>query len=397
MTAQQERRANSTECTERPTIWILILALSVGGAERTVIELVNGIDRERYDVVLWTVFNTNPLAEELTDDITLRTLGVTPTYGDSTYQITGAANPLMYLVAPLTFVFEVFRNRPDILHSFLFRDNILCRIAGLVSPQTGVISGERGDHNSMPRMYELLDRLTVRFTDRIISNSRAGAQYYADWGINREIIKTIPNGRDLEAYRADAGAGDYIRSELSIPSDAPVVGTVGRLVERKGHMDLLHAWSNVSHSHPEAQLVIVGYGPQRESLEARARELGVDQQVCFTGSRDDIPAVLEMIDVFVFPSHWEGLPGAVQEAMAAGLPIVATDVNGTNELISDGETGLLVSPKAPTALAAAIDQLLTDRQQATALGERAQAVAFDQYTREAMVDRFEAVYEELQN
>ncbi|WP_277552394.1 glycosyltransferase [Halobaculum limi] len=387
---------DSSESSERPTIWILILALSVGGAERTVIELVNGIDRDRYDVVLWTVFNTNPLAEELADDITHRTLGVTPTYGDSTYQITGAANPLMYFIAPLTFVFEVYRNRPDILHSFLFRDNILCRIAGLVSPPTAVISGERGDHNSMPRLYELLDRLTVKFTDRIISNSRAGAQYYADWGLNPEIIRRIPNGRDLEEYHTVDGVGDEIRDELSIPPDVPVVGTVGRLVERKGHSDLLHAWSNVSQSHPEAQLLIVGYGPQRESLEATARELGVDQQVCFTGSRDDIPAILDMLDIFVFPSHWEGLPGAVQEAMAAGLPIVATDVNGTNELISDGETGLLVSSKTPTALAGAIDQLLSDRQQAAALGEHAQAVAFDQYTREAMVDRFEAVYEELQ-
>ena len=378
---------------DRPTVWILVLALSVGGAERTIVDLVNGLDRDRYDVTIWSVFDTNPLAADLADDVPIETLGVTATHGDERYEITGAANPIQYALAPLAFLRAVRRHRPDVLHSFLVYDNFTARIAGLVSSETTVITGERGFHNSSRRLVKAADRATIGLSDVVVSNSRSGAHYYADRGVDRESLRVVPNGRDLSTYRDASGEG--LRDELDVPPDAPLVGTVGRLVERKGHYDLLRAWTTVVERVPDAHLVVVGHGPECDGLDTAARTLGVDERVRLTGAREDVPALLDVFDVFAFPSHWEGLPGALQEAMAAGLPIVATEIDGTDELVTHGETALLVPPHDPTALAVAIQQVLADRGVATALGERARSVAFERYTREAMVERFQRLYAEV--
>lgn len=376
-----------------PRIWILVLALSIGGAEQTIVELVNGMDREKFDVTIWTVFGTNPLAGDLEDDVQVKTLGVAPTRGEEAHEITGVANPAMYLLAPLSFLRTVRRENPDVLHSFLFYDNITSRIAGLVSPSTTVITGERGFHNSLGVFSRILDRITLPLSDVIVSNSRAGADYYAERGVDRSNLRVIPNGRDLERYR-DA-TSDGVRNEFDVPPGVPLVGTVGRLVERKGHRDLLRAWAGVMEANPDAHLLIVGHGPKRDSFEAVANDLDIEATVHFTGSRSDVPELLDAMDLFVFPSHWEGLPGAILEAMAAGLPIVATRVTGNVELLSDGSTGILVPAHDPIALGTSIQRLLSDTQHAGTLGQRAQNVAFERYTRERMVQEFEGLYDDL--
>lgn len=375
------------------TIWILLLSLSFGGAERTAVDLVNGLSDERFEVVVWTVFDTNPLAARLDDDVTHRSLGVAAATGDDPYEIRGAAHPRMYLLAPLRFVRAVRRERPAVVHSFLFYENLICRFAGVVAPETAVVNGERGFHNSTRTLLHLLDRLTLAFADVIVSNSRAGAQHYLDRGVEWADLRVIPNGRRLREYRDASDPG--LRAELGIPRDALVVGTVGRLVERKGQFDLLRSWPRVRETVSDGHLVLVGYGPERDALETLAGELDIDSTVHFLGSRDDVPELLDAMDLFAFPSHWEGLPGALLEAMAAGLPIVATEAHGNVELVSDGDTCLMVRPRDPVSLGDAIAQLGTDRQLASELGDRAQAEAFERYTLDAMVERFESLYEEL--
>jgi glycosyltransferase involved in cell wall biosynthesis len=287
----------------------------------------------------------------------------------------------------------VRRERPAILHTFLFYDNLIARAAGLVAPGTAVLNGIRGYHNDSRPLAHGVDRLTLPLSDAVVSNSRAGAEYLRDQGLPENAVAVVPNGRDLDAYRD--GSADGLRDEFDVPEHAPVVGTVGRLVERKGQFDLLRAWALVRESHPDAHLVVVGYGPEREALEALASELGVTASVRFTGARDDIPAVLDLLDVFAFPSHWEGHPGALLEAMAAGLPIVASDISGNDELVVDHETGLLVPPRDPPALARGINTLLSDDERARTLGEAARTEAYDRFTLTAMVDRFERVYDSV--
>lgn len=378
---------------EAPKIWIFVLALSIGGAERTIVDLVNGLDRERFDVEVWTLFDTNPLAAELEDDIVHNSLGVEAEHGEDPYEITGATNPLMYLLAPLQFVSAVRRERPDIVHSFLFYGNQICRIVGLASPQTTVITGERGFHNASRPVMHALDRITLPLSDTIVSNSQSGADYYEKCGVAPDNLRVIPNGRNLHEYRN--ASSNFTREEFDIPPTSAVVGTVGRLVHRKGHADLLSAWSRVDESFPDAHLLIIGDGPDRNKLESMVADLDLDSRVHFTGMREDVPQLLDSFDVFVFPSHWEGLPGALLEAMAAGLPIVATRVTGNVELISHQESGLLVPPKEPDALAATIERVLSDPEFASWLGKQAQIQAFDNYTSRTMVEQFEEVYNDL--
>lgn len=373
----------------RPTVWILLTALSVGGAERTAVDLANRLDRDRYEVVVWTLFDANPLADRL--DATHRSLGIRPANPGAPHAVDGAADPLDYVHAPLRFFRRVRRERPAVLHSFLFYDNLLVRTASLVAPETAVVTGLRGYHNDSRPLAHAVDRLTLPLSDFVVSNSAAGAEYLRERGVSEDSLAVVPNGRDLDAYRN--GSADGLRAEFDLPEDAPVVGTVGRLVERKGQFDLLRAWPRVRESHPDAHLVVVGHGPEREALEALAADLGVAASVRFTGARDDVPAVLDLLDVFAFPSHWEGHPGALLEAMAAGLPVVATRASGNDELVTDGETGLLVPPRNPAALADGIDALLSDRGRAAALGEAAQTEACDRFTLDAMVEGFERVYD----
>jgi glycosyltransferase involved in cell wall biosynthesis len=170
--------------------------------------------------------------------------------------------------------------------------------------------------------------------------------------------------------------------------EGAVVGNVARLAEQKGQRTLVEAAPLVLARHPETRFVIVGEGELRGELEHLALGLPFE----FRGLRDDIPAQLAEMDLFAFPSLFEGLCLAVIEAQAAGVPVVATPVGGIPENVRDGETGLLVPPRDPVALARAINELLDDPARAAELAEHARPRVFGRYSRERMVERTLALY-----
>lgn len=395
MSSSGAESTGDADAEGRTTIWYFIPALGVGGAERTLVELANNVDRERFEVTIWTIFEQNALATEVADDVDVRTLGVEGvTDNERPDYIQGAKNPLDYLRIPGRFVRAVRRERPDIVQSFLIYDNSIARLAGLFAPETTVITGERKGGKRENRLFELLDRTTYRLSDYIVANSRAGAETYLRYGADPESVSVIHNGRDLDDYRD--GDAEGLREELGLPSDVPVVGNVARLEERKGHYDVLAAWPSVRADH-DAHCVVVGDGVEREALRTRARELGVADSVHFVGSRDDVPALLDLFDVFVFPSHYEGLPGALLEAMAAGCPIVASDIAGNRDLVTDGETGVLIPPRDPDAFADGLTEFLDDPERARAFGDAAQADAYERFTLGSMVSEFEQFYESVRS
>lgn len=360
--------------TGRIRIWYLIGELRVGGTERTLVDLISGLDRDEFAPTVWTIAEPGSLASEVPDDVPIQSLG--------------ASNKLD-VRAPLRFGRELRDSRPDVLQSFLYFDNVLARLTGVTSPETTVITGVREVPESMPRLRDIVDRLTLPLSDRIVSNSQAGAEWVIDRGAEPDMVDVIYNGRDVERY--DVPMSDGFRESLEIPP-GPIVGTVGRLVERKGHYDLLDAWPTVLEDYPNGQLVLIGDGPEREGLEDHAGRLGVDSSVHLVGRRDDIPELLALFDVFGFPSHYEGLPGALLEAMCAGLPIVTTPVDGNSELVTDGEHGLYVPVKKPKALADTLKQLLDDPELASRLGQAARAHAKSSFCLVTMVEQFENLY-----
>lgn len=369
------------------TLWYFIGALVIGGAERTLIDLVNDLDHDEYEVTIWTIFSTNPLESELDSAVTVRCLTDAGQFENGT--IAGVETPLAYIIAPLRFCIVAWREEPDIIQSFLFYGNVIVRIAGLFC-SARIITGIRSVPNSEPLVRRLVDRVTLPLSDVIVSNSTAGREFAVERGAERDDVAVVYNGRNVDTYRSAAPAS--LHEELDIPADATVVGTVGRLLERKGHFDLLEAWATVADELPEAHLVFVGDGPDRRELEQRIEDAGCTDSVHLLGTRDDVPALLNAMDIFAFPSHFEGLPGAVIEAMAAGLPIVATPVDGNSDLVENYRSGLFVDVQAPQQIAWATIRLANHPDFAADLGATATAQAAERFTVAAMVDGFETVY-----
>ena len=211
---------------------------------------------------------------------------------------------------------------------------------------------------------------------------------------NRECLpgrlQVIPNGVDLEAYRPDEAARRDVRAELGIPADAWLLGTVGRVSVEKDHALLVRAAGPLLG--PRVRLVIVGDGAELANVQAAARKYA--PWVTLTGVRHDIARVLASFDAFVLSSRSEGLPLALLEAMATGLPVVSTTVGGVSEVVDHGRAGLLVPPGDEDALGRSIARLMASPTDAADLGRRARARALH-YDAAAVVDRYMALYEGL--
>lgn len=181
-------------------------------------------------------------------------------------------------------------------------------------------------------------------------------------------VHVIGNGVDVARYqgRIERSA---VRTRLGIATDAPVVICVAKLHPQKGHADLLVALPTVLRSHPGTVVLLAGEGPLRDQLAASAEAMGITGNVRLLGPRDDVPELLAAADLFVLPSLWEGLPMALLEAMASGLPVVATEVSGTRQVVAPEATGIIVPVRDPDALAAAMRQLLADPLRARAMGQ----------------------------
>lgn len=260
-----------------------------------------------------------------------------------------------------------------------------------------VHSSTRMEHPGVLKgwLYETLERLTLPRFDRVITVSQFLCSELRGFGIPADRIHRLPNGILLHAPppEARAAARREVRAELGIPTGAPVIGAVGRLEPAKGLDLLLEAVGSLRSSHPELRCVIAGSGSQEALLKAAAQQRGLDGHVCFTGFRADIPRLLSAIDVFVLPSRTEGIPYALLEASAAGLPIAASRVGGIPEIIRDGQAGLLVAPEQAGALAAAIDRLLREPALAAQLGAQAAADTAAQYPLDSMIDGTWQTYE----
>jgi glycosyltransferase involved in cell wall biosynthesis len=362
---------------DRIKIWYLITSLDIGGTERTLIDLVSGLDRDRFAPTIWTITEPGSLADDVPADVPVHSLGATSKRD---------------VRAPIRFLRAVHREKPDIIQSFLYFDNLLASIAGVISSETAVITGVREVPNELPLHRDITSRLKIYCSDLIISNSKAGRQYAIERGADSERVSVIWNGRDVNKY-ASGEASPQLYETLGLDDEAPVIGTVGRLVERKGHYDLLEAWPGILEEKPNAILLLVGDGPEREGLQRRAKELDCSDSVIFTGERDDVPDLLDLMDVFVFPSHYEGLPGALIEAMVAGLPIIATPVNGNSELIEGEKTGLFVPPQSAEAISERVLELLNDCNLKEELGCEAARYARREFTVDQVCDEFQNIYD----
>lgn len=294
-------------------------------------------------------------------------------------------------VAIAKLVSFILRDHVDIVHAHRAHAHSLGLIAAAVAGRPFLVSRRV----SFPPKDNLGSRIKYgsRFVTGIIAVSQAVKDVLVDYGVAPEKVVVIYSGSDPGVYRGDID-GAVTRAEFGIPETAPLVGKVANYYHGwKGHDTFLAAAVEVRKALPDARFILAGHRTDGDKMKAMVDGFGLTSQVALAGYRTDVPQILAALDVSVnCPRAGEGLSGAVRESLAAGKPVVATDVGGNRELVVDGRTGLLVPPDDPAALAAAIMKLLREPGVANQMAERGAAFVRENLTVGRMVDETERLY-----
>jgi len=384
----------------------------LGGAQHNTLALAARMDRERFHSEIACGPGGPLIAAAAAAGVVVTVL---PTLDNPVNAVADAR-------AALDIIRLCHRRRYDIVHTHSTKAGMLGRLAAvlcgvpIVVHTIHAVPFHRFQRPALRLASLWGERLAGRWCDQLIAVGDALADDFARAGVRpRRGIITIRSGIDFSRFDPPAGGAVGARSmsaretatswksrpnaalrrRLGIAPGQPVVGAVGHLLPAKGYPYLLEAARRLSQRFTDLRLVIVGEGPLQAEMRERSRALGLDQRCVFLGRRHDVPELLRAFDVFAQASLWEGIPRAVQEAMYVGLPVVATDVNGTSEIVEHGVTGLLVPPRDPAALADAIGDLLADRDRAARMGAQGRRRMSSEFSVECTVQRTEALYLEL--
>ena len=339
-----------------------------GGTQRQLIELLRRIDRRQFHVHPICFHDDGPWTSrvaELGDPITR-------------FPIHGFKQPATGRQL-LRFARWCRQHNIAVLHTW----DIYSNIFGLPGAALAGVPLRIGSRRGLggPPSVRRLQTLACRTATRMVANSRAAADQLIAQGVPEEHVDIIANGVDLSMFT--------VRRNSARPR---TIAVVARLWAEKRIDVLIAAAPRILARYPDVEFQIVGDGPCREQLVTQAREAAVLPHMRFMGHRDDVPAVLSSVDLFVLPSESEASPNVVLEAMAAGLPVVASKVGGIPELVTDGVTGHLVPPADPNALAAGLLDLLDHPDRGTAFGLAGRAHVEQHYSFERMVAQFERLY-----
>ncbi len=289
-------------------------------------------------------------------------------------------------LAALRLARELRSWRPQVVQTFLPASDLIGRAAAKLARAPAIVTSIRARNIDKPGWLRWLDRRTMGWADRVVFNALAVVPFALDnEGVRDEQVVVIPNG---------VRTPEPVRPPAKDPGDPFVVGTVGRLRPQKDIGTLLRAAALLQDQVP-LTLWIIGDGELFPELEALTVSLELLGQVRFLGTRQDLYALYPQMDLYAHPALFEGMPNAVMEAMAHGLPVVATDIDGVRELIQDGRTGWLVPPGDPAALADRILAALKDHEMASAAGRAAAEEMQRNFSVERMVGGFDVVYREI--
>lgn len=355
----------------------LIETSGPGGAEKVLIRLVENLDRSRYRSLV-CLLRDGWLKAQL-QSRGIETI-VNPQHRSLDFH-------WLFRLARL------LRNRSiHVMHAHEFAMNvygsILSRMTGI--PIVATVHGKNYYWSKWRRClaYQFVARQSV-----MVAVSEDLRQFVTQrLAIHPDNIRVVHNGVHLRQH-AVSDRRNTIRKEMGINGSQPCIGTVGNLYAVKGQTYLLRACAAVAKEFPDFVLLVAGRGEQLESLEEEARSLGIERNVRFLGFREDVPALLDAIDVFVLPSVSEGLPVSILEAMARGKAVVASNIGGIPEVVKDGMTGYLVPPSDPEALTAKILLFLHHPQLAADMGESGRKRVQEAFSLDKMVQEYQSLYE----
>jgi len=348
--------------------------LSFGGGQRAVVAEANGFLRKGYNVYVLTL-RTKSITHDLTPSLKIPVDHITNIPFRSFFDF-GAWKRLIKFLKAI---------RPDFVFSNLFFTNTILRVSKFFFFRMQIIVREGNVPVEKSLKIKIIDFVLSFLTTKIIVN--ATAIKYAFRGLlPQKKIEVIYNGID-EKFFEPIEDGSVLRDSLGIPADTLVLLTIASLTKKKGHQFLIQAAAELKNfqfpitpdrkiedprqSRDNFQLLIVGSGPEGEKLELQATSYKLQANVRFLGARSDIRELLNIADIFVLPSLWEGMPNVMLEAMAAGLPVIVTSAGGVREIVQSGNNGIVVEPKNPRALADAIAKLWENPKLRSQLAQKA--------------------------
>ena len=355
----------------------LVFTLGQGGMEHGVLKIVNGLDPQ---CIASSICSTTPadpsMSAMVRGDVSVIELNRRP-----------GNDPRI--------VWEIYRvlkrERPDVLHTHAWGTLLEGLLAGRLAGVPVIAHGEHGTLQLRPRQIRA-QRWGWRHADQLLSvSSRLAERMSQDVGFPLDRIRVIRNGVNLTRFAGPRPAA--ARAAFGAPDDATVVlGAVGRLVEVKDHASFIDAVHTLRTRGRNVFAVIAGEGPLRRELDDRIARVGLEGTVRLLGHRPDVEAVFAGIDIFVQPSKSEGMSNTMLEAMASGLPVIATAVGGADEMVIEGSTGILVPPGDATRLADALDDLVCGESRRQGMGQAARTRARDEFSLDRMVERYQSFY-----
>lgn len=296
----------------------------------------------------------------------------------------------------LTLAGIVKTHRIDIVHSHEYKSDLVAWLLARTSP-VPIMSTVHGwiTNSSKSRAVVGLSQRALRGFGRVAAVSDETRRKVLACGVSSERVVVLHNAVVTANYNRDRQPRGFLRSRFDLPPGARIVGNVGRLSPEKGQADFLLGAAAIAASHPDAYFVLVGDGPSRAALERQSVELGLGGRVRFTGHLSDVRPAYRDLDVLALTSHTEGFPNVVLEAMCMDVPVLATAVGGTGEVVEDGVTGVLIGAGQPAAIATGLDRLLRDPDGANALAAAGKRRVEREFSFDRRVSREENVYREL--
>ena len=361
----------------------VVYCLDIGGLENGLINLINRMDQSKFSHSICCIEQSGRIAERLgRSDVEI-------------YEMKKGDGSKLLLPVKLA---RLFRGaKIDIVHTRAWgaSDGIIgARLASVPI----VVHGEHGrdinDPDGSNAKRNLFRKGLSYFVDRYVTVSRELQEWLIRvLGIKEKKVQTICNGVDTDKFNPEQR--HLVRAQYGFGSEKVVIGTVGRLDPVKNHQLLIKAFARLNSNYGNLTLLIIGDGPWRANLEQLTRDLDLEKSVHFLGMRGDVPDLLKVLDIFVLPSIYEGISNTILEAMATGLPVIATGVGGNPELVLDGETGYLVPMEEIGALAERLERYIHNRSIMKQHGADARKRAVRDFSLDRMVAQYEKFYTEL--
>ncbi len=337
----------NTLCRPRHVrVVLLIRSLGLGGAERQLATLAKNLDRQVFDVTVLCFYGGGAFAQELTS----RGVRVISLDKKGRWEVFR----FLWRLAQ-----QLRRLKPDILHPYLTGGNVMAMLMKPILPSTRIVWGVRssnmdaGPHEWLAALLLRLEAALSRFANLVIFNSHAGETHALSVGFSRSPRVVIPNGIDLSHFSPNARVRAAVRASWGIANGSLLIGIVGRLDPNKDHPTFLRAAAIFAKSRPGARFACIGDGPvgYARELDVLSEKLGLGGKVIRLGALADMPAAYNALDICCSSSAYrEGTPNCIAEAMACGVPCVVTDVGDSRLVV--GDTGIVVPPRNPEALAA---------------------------------------------